>query len=178
MEDYEDMDSVVFGIPDAIIPPDKTKMDLAKQMIDFLKKNGIEKAVSLGTKQISELVETIETDVGEYDDENDDINDMDFNTSVLFETITDKVYSFTEKENFEEMDIYDEMYYAGVTDGQNLMMKKIFCALFKLKGKNKLNHDFDDLVDELNDTVAGMDNKQFDKLLKKMTEYTEGKENG
>lgn len=178
MENSGEMDCIVFGIPDATIPPDKTKLQLAKEMTDFLKKNGIQKAISLNPslsiidEKEKNLVDSYFEDV---EDEDDAAEDLD--TTILFETITDILYSIKEKTDFSEQDIYDEMYYSGVEDGQTLMTSKINCALFKLNQKKKLNHDYDDLFDELKNTVAGMDEKEFQKWLKKMNEYNEKEEN-
>ena len=80
----------------------------------------------------------------------------------------------SEKENEDDVDDIDIGYGYGITDGidENYTMIKV--ALYKMFKKGKINN-LDFMLDEIHNTIEGMDNADFKIWVKNFKKYIKNK---
>lgn len=153
-DEYSFMSSLLIGVDYRVWEWNDTKDLIKAKVIDFVKKLGIAKDF--------------------FEDLEDDETDMD---AILCEDVADCAIIQENRINELDLDEEDFSYQLGVKDGANAQYYKVLACLYKMHSKGKLDHDFDDLDDELKNYMSGMDTKEFEKWLNKYNQYKKGKEN-
>jgi hypothetical protein len=153
-DEFSFMNSLLIGTEYGTWDYNETKELAKNKIIGFIDKLGIAK----------ELFEELEDGETQQD-------------AILCEHVSD--CAIVKEKRIDDYDLDDEdfAYNLGVKDGANAQYYKVLTCLYKMDTKNKLNHDFDDLEDELKNYMSGMDSKDFEKWLTKYNTYKRGKEN-
>ena len=149
-DEYSFMCSILIGVDYILMANDTNFINIKKEIFTFIKTTGI----------VKEFFE----DMNEDDEDN-----------ILTEHVSDIVFEKCVREDENDLDDFDRYYEMGLKDGGTTQYYKVLSCLFKLHSKGKLKHDFDDLNDEIQMYVYGMDTSDFKKWLTNYLEYKKTK---